>query len=142
MPLPDLSPATSFFDLGGSLQAVQLAKLLNELDGRAKEEAPVTIAALLAEPSLAGMARVTFAASAAEAAVADCWREVLKMPLPNLVSTTSFFDLGGSLQAVQLAKLLSGLEGRPTKDPIAVTLLLAEPTLEAMTLPRHFLDTA
>jgi len=117
MPLPDLSPGTSFFDLGGSLQAVQLAKLLNELDGRAKEEAPVTIARQLAEPSLAGMARVTFAASAAEAAVADCWREVLGMPLPNLVSTTSFFDLGGSLQAVQLAQLLSGLEGRPTKEP-------------------------
>ena len=117
MPLPDLSPGTSFFDLGGSLQAVQLARLLNELDGRAKEEAPVTIARLLAEPSLAGMARVTFAASAAEAAVADCWREVLGMPLPHLVSTTSFFDLGGSLQAVQLAKLLSGLEGRPTKEP-------------------------
>ena len=131
MPLPDLAPTTSFFDLGGSLQAVQLAKKLNELEGRGSAE-PITIARLLAEPTLDGMTRVTFAEAAAEAAVANCWREVLKMPLPDLAPTTSFFDLGGSLQAVQLAKLLSELKGRSTAEPIAVQSLLAEPTLEAM----------
>ena len=50
--------------------------------------------------------------------VADCWREVLQMPLPNLSATTSFFDLGGSLQAVQLAKKMHELWDRHASQSV------------------------
>ena len=70
--------------------------------------------------------------------VAAVWSAVLGRPLPGLRARDSFFDLGGSLQFVQIARGLTDARDaaereRAGGDDIAVSQLLGDPTLAGMT---------
>ena len=64
----------------------------------------------------------------AEVKLADAWREVLELKLPQLTSTDSFFAYGGSLQFVKLATLLT----KEYNLEVQVGSLLKSPTLLGM----------